>query len=170
LAIKFRNRYRIESTRLRGYDYSRDGAYFVTICTKNRDCIFGDVVVVETGLRPVSTTINLSGIGKIVMECWCDLPNHYSNIVLDEFIIMPNHIHGIIKIQNHDQEEKKHGLSEFIRAFKSFSSRRINELRKTNKNGIWQSRYYDHIISSDSELKRIREYITENPENWFNDQ
>jgi len=132
VAIKFRNRYRIESIRLRGYDYSRDGAYFVTICTKNRDCIFGDVVIVETGLRPVST-INLSDIGKIVMECWYDLPNHYSNIVLDEFIIMPNHIHGIIKIQNQGQEEKKHGLSEFIRAFKSFSSRRINEFLKTKR-------------------------------------
>ena len=89
---------------------------------------------------------------------------------MDEFIIMPNHIHGIIKIQNQDKEEKKHGLSEFIRAFKSFSSRKINEIRKTNKNGIWQSRYYDHIINSVSELKRIREYITENPKNWFNDQ
>jgi REP element-mobilizing transposase RayT len=104
------------------------------------------------------------------MECWYDLPNHYSNIVMDEFVIMPNHIHGIIKIQNQNQEERKHGLSEFIRAFKSFSSRRINEFRKTNKDGIWQPRYYDHIISSDSELKRIRAYITENPKNWFNDQ
>jgi len=186
MAKKFRNKYRIESTRLPGYDYSRNGAYFITICTKNHICIFGDVVV-ETGLRPVSTNnsnnsnnsnenvkdtmrINLSEEGKIVSNCWFDLPNHYSNIILDEFIVMPNHIHGIIKIQNYTGKKQKHGLSEFVRAFKSFSSRRINEFHKSNNSETWQHRYYDHIIHSDNELDRIRKYIKNNPDDWFNGQ
>lgn len=182
----------MESTRLRGYDYSRNGAYFITICTKNRICLFGniDVVVVEAGLRPASTTIpdtaiipdiniipncisakiKLSDAGKIVFDCWCDLPNHYSNLILDEFIIMPNHIHGIIMIRNYSDEKQKHGLSEFVRAFKSFSSRRINEFRKTNHNQTWQPRFYDHIIKSDNELDRIRNYIINNPANWVKDR
>jgi putative transposase len=180
MAIKFRKRYRIESARLRGYDYSRDGAYFVTICAKNRKCIFGAISTiedsnyddVETGLRPVSTTpiIKLSEIGKIVSDCWFDLPNHYPNIILDGFIIMPNHIHGIITIHNKKQDEQIHGLPEFIRAFKSFSSRHIHENVKPNKSGIWQPRYYDHIIRTDSELNHIRCYIADNPTNWFNDR
>jgi REP element-mobilizing transposase RayT len=116
---KYRNKYRIASSRLPGYDYSRNGAYFITVCTYNRENLFGDVIVVpgdtvetgpiddvETGLRPVSTTtksteIKLSDFGKIVSDCWYDLPNHYPNIILDQFIIMPNHIHGIIIIQNY---------------------------------------------------------------------
>ena len=167
-------RYRIESTRLKGYDYSRDGAYFITICTKNKFRLFGEIKnynndeCVETGLRPVSTStpptpqMILSNIGQIVTDCWYDLPNHYPNIILDEFIVMPDHIHGIIIIRNGSDNKLKHGLSEFIRAFKSFSSRRINELNKT-KISIWQPRFHDHIIRSDNELNRIRLYINNNP-------
>ena len=180
---KFRHQYRIKSSRLGGYDYTRNGAYFITICTQNHICLFGDIVV-ETGLRPVSTNnpdnfknsgiktaiMNLSDEGKIVSHCWFDLPNHYLNIILDEFIVMPNHIHGIILIQNYSGEKQKHGLPEFMRAFKSFSSRRIHEFRKSNHPDIWQSRYYDHIIRSDNELDRIRTYIKNNPGNWVTDK
>jgi putative transposase len=189
MTTKFRNKYRIESVRLNGYDYSRNGAYFITICTKRHLCLFGNIDV-ETGLRPVSTNksdksdnsdisnktgkktirINLSEEGKIVTVCWFDLLNHYSNIILDEFIVMPNHVHGIIIIQNYTGEKQKHGLSEFVRAFKSFSSRRINEFRKSNNSETWQQRYYDHIIHSDNELDRIRKYIKNNPDNWLTDQ
>jgi REP element-mobilizing transposase RayT len=151
-----------------------------------------DFMIVETGLRPVSTItpntpitpncilakIKLSDAGEIVYDCWYDLPNHYSNIILDEFIVMPNHIHGIIIIENNIEtglrpvsiEKQKYGLSEFVRAFKSFSSRRINEIRKPNKYEIWQPRFYDHIIHSDNELDRIRNYIKNNPKNWINDR
>jgi putative transposase len=192
---KFRNRYRISSTRLNGYDYTRNGTYFITICTKKHICYFGNIVGVETGLRPVSTddkndlnninisdncdnpnnlnitvSIKLSIEGKIVSDCWFDLPNHYVNIILDEFIIMPNHIHGIIRIQNNTYNQQTHGLPEFVRAFKSFSSRRINEFRKSNLTETWQSGFYDHIIRSDNELNRIRTYIKDNPVNWLNDE
>ena len=87
----FKNKYRIESTRLQEYDYSSQGAYFITVCTKNRECLLGALV---------DGQIILNNFGKIVLDCWHDLPNHYSNIILDEFVIMPNHIHGIICIDD----------------------------------------------------------------------
>jgi putative transposase len=190
----FRNKYRVESTRLRGFDYAKNGAYFITIITKNRICLFGEIThcgAVETGLRPVSITdptvthestdptetisfdilipkMIISDAGKIVSDCWYDLPKHYNNIILDEFILMPNHIHGIIKIQNRNDGNIKHGLSEFMRAFKSFSSRRINEINGRVKNEIWQSRFYDHVIRSEDELSRIQIYIRNNVFNWRN--
>jgi len=119
MASRFRHKYGIETTRLNGYDYSKPGNYFITICTKDRKPLFGDII---------DEKIKLSKTGKIVSECWLDLPNHYPNIILDEFIVMPNHIHGIIIIRNGSENNLNHGLSEFIRAFKSFSSRRINKL------------------------------------------
>jgi len=85
----FKNKYRIESARLPGYDYSQYGAYFVTIVTHNRENFFGEIV---------NGKMLLNEIGKIVLHCWNDLPNHYENIILDEFVIMPNHVHGIIII------------------------------------------------------------------------
>lgn len=177
---RFRNKYRSATTRLYGYDYSRSGTYFVTICTKKHICYFGNIIV-ETGLRPVcaenvinpdnpTASIKLTEEGKIVESCWYDLPNHYSNIILDEFLIMPNHVHGIIIIAKLSGESQTHGLSEFIRAFKSFSSRRINELHRSIVSATWQPRYYDHLIRSDNELDRIRMYIRNNPRNWFDDE
>jgi len=205
MVLKYKGKFRIESTRLKCFDYSRNGAYFVTICTKNKIHLFGEIENdnndhgdndhgdnihgdfvhgdnvhgdnvhgdnVETGLRPVSTTISspkmkLSDFGKIVADCWYDLPNHYSNIILDEFVVMPDHIHGIIIIRNGSDNKIKHGISEFIRAFKSFSSRRINEFNAvTVKSGIWQPRFYDRIIRSDNELNRVRLYIKNNPANF----
>ena len=123
MASRFRNKYRIETTRLNGFDYAKPGNYFITICTKDRKPLFGEIT---------DGKIKLSEAGKIVSECWSDLPNHYPNVILDEFIVMPNHIHGIIIIRKGLENNSKHGLSEFVRAFKSFSSRRINELRKSN--------------------------------------
>lgn len=157
MGTRFRQKYRIETTRLKGYDYSRPGNYFVTICTRKRKPFFGELIKGE---------INLSEAGKIVSECWFDLPNHYPNIVLDEFIIMPNHIHGIIRIVYRSNNIINHGIPEFIRAFKSFSSRRINQFKTTHSqksSGIWQLRYYDHIIRSNRELDIIRSYIKNNP-------
>ncbi|HAI74128.1 MAG TPA: transposase [Candidatus Moranbacteria bacterium] len=90
---KFRNKYRIKSTRLKKYDYSQDGAYFITVCTKDREHFFGEII--DEKLQETKQS-------KICMACWLDLPNHYSNCILDEFVIMPNHAHGIIVIQNHN--------------------------------------------------------------------
>lgn len=85
----FKNKYRIESIGLKGYDYSTPGSYFITICTKNREHYFGEIykgILIE------------KSIAKIVRHCWFDLTSHYHNCLLDTFIIMPNHIHGIIII------------------------------------------------------------------------
>ena len=181
----YRNKYRIETTRLRGWDYSRDGFYFVTVCVKDRICLLGDVV---GGL------MKLNEYGKIVNDCWYDLPNHYSNIKLDAFCIMPNHIHCIIEIDNvgaalpiisgsvdtgfkpvsttttPPTSIKRHGLFEFVRALKTFSARRINELRKSAGKNVWQSRFHDHIIRDDGSLQRIRNYIVNNPKSWDDDK
>ena len=191
----YKNKYRVETTRLKNWDYSSNGYYHITICTKTREHIFGRIVV-ETGLKPVSTKMTLNEYGKIVEKCWHDLPDHYSNLKLDEFVIMPNHIHGIMIIDNNDipasagvvetglkpvstrtttpiptqtTNKKQHGLFEFVRAFKTFSSRRINELRLSPGTSVWQSRFYDRIVRDENELNRIREYIQNNPINWKND-
>jgi len=184
----YKNKYRVESTRLKGWDYSSPGAYFITICTKNREWLFGDVV---------QKSMFLNNNGKIVEKCWFDLPRHYENLELDQFVIMPNHVHGIMMIDietvpasrvetglkpvstetstakttDMDNRKKKpHGLFEFVRALKTFSARRINEHRKTYGKPVWQTRFYDRIIRDDNELYRIRNYIMDNPANWKNDE
>ena len=166
---KFQGKYRIESTRLKDYDYSRNGAYFVTICTKNSRHLFGSIV--DQKLIP-------NRQAEVVTECWLDLPAHYTNCVLDKFIIMPNHVHGIIIMDNEIVETglkpvstagrvaKSYSLSEIIRGFKTFSARKINEYQNTRGKAFWQSRFFDHIIRNREELKRIRQYIIENPLKW----
>ena len=89
--IRFKNKYRIPSTRLQNWDYSSSGWYYVTICTKDRICYFGSIT---------NRKINLSDIGKIAKQYWKEIPDHFNNIILEEYTIMPNHIHGIIIIQN----------------------------------------------------------------------
>ncbi len=105
---KYQNKYRIASTRLQNWDYGRNGSYFITICTKNREYFFGDIVVVETPESGVSTTqkMVLSDIGKIAEKYWFEIPQHFPFVKLGSFIVMPNHIHGIIIIDKPD--EKNH--------------------------------------------------------------
>jgi REP element-mobilizing transposase RayT len=178
-----------KSPRCNNWDYSTPGYYFVTICTKNREYIFGHIV--GTGLRPVPTwwepvptpeskreRVNenklenpfypmiLNDYGKIVLQCWNDLPNYYKNCEIDEFVIMPNHVHCIVNLNRYE----KNGLSEIVGSLKSFSSRRINELRGVIGTTIWQSRFHDHIIRNDIELYHIRNYIQNNPANWIQDE
>jgi putative transposase len=122
----------------------------------------------------------LNDNGKIVVSSWYDLPNHYNNLVLDEFIIMPNHLHCIMIINNHVETGlrpvsenaivKRHGISEFVRALKSFSSRKINLLRNSKYPEIWQARFFERVIRNDNELFYIRNYIINNPTNWLFDE
>lgn len=155
--------------RLRGYDYAAQGAYFVTLCTHDRECMLGNVV---------DGAMEVNRYGEIVLKCWYDLPAHYLHCRLDECIVMPNHFHGIIMIDNVGNGFKpfltkpfptKHGLSEIIRGFKTFSSRRINEI-KEDFAFRWQKSFYDHIIRNKGELDRIRQYIMSNPQNWESDR
>jgi putative transposase len=160
--------------RLQEYDYSQNGYYSITVCTQGRREWFGNIE---------NDTIKLNEYGKIVMECWHDLPAHYMNIKLDVFTVMPNHVHGIIVIVGNGLKQrmcvgnglkpfptiKMHGLSEIIRGFKTFSSRRINEKIKNRQNFRWQKSFYDHIIRNELSLNRIREYIVHNPQQWATD-
>ncbi len=164
----FKNKYRIKSIRLQNWDYSSNGAYYITICTKNRECLFGNIVAGK---------MTLNDLGEIVNQCWFDLPNHYGNCKLDEFVIMPDHIHGIIIIDNDHgsihveaglkpaSTNKRHGLFEIVRGFKTFSSRKINKMQNLFY-FQWQRDYFEHIIRNENELNRIRAYIINNPFKW----
>jgi REP element-mobilizing transposase RayT len=151
------------SIRLRNYDYAQQGAYFITICTKNRNALFG---------RICNGKMELNEFGNIALYTLLDLPNHNTNVILDQFVIMPDHIHAIIIItgskdlQNSNVNIKKHGLFEIIRQFKTFSARRINKLRNTPNKPVWHRTYHDHIIRNDKELNIIRKYIINNPLKW----
>jgi putative transposase len=174
------------STRLPGFDYSHPGAYFVTVCIHDRKQeFFGNVVggiMVE------------NDFGNAVRQCWNDLPAHYPHIRLDEFIIMPNHLHGIIVICDSapvvgaglkpaptkpaptkpingmiPHSNPHRGLPEIVRALKTFSARRINEMRQTPGIPVWQRNYYDHIIRDAKSHYFIRQYVRNNPANWTAD-
>ena len=154
-----------KNQRLKDFDYSTTGYYFVTICIVRMGIYLG---------RIFNGEIKLNRNGEIINECWQDLPNHYPNCELDEYIIMPDHFHGIItiesgytsKVNKNEIVKKLHGLSEIIRGFKTFSSRRINEKLKEPGNFRWQKSFYDRIIRNEKELFNIRRYIQQNPLKW----
>ena len=147
------------SIRLSGYDYSQAGAYYVTIVAHGRECLFGEIT---------NGDMKLSRYGKIIQYVLLDVPKHYPHLELDIFCIMPNHVHIII-VLNHNVLVKRHPLSEVIRAFKSFSAKRINLLRKTPGIAVWQRNYYEHIIRDEKDYESKRNYILMNPQNWEND-
>ena len=162
------DKHRRRSIRLKDYDYSTAGAYFVTICTHNRECVLGEIADGEMRLKEA---------GQIVRAMWEQLPYHYPHIGLDAFAIMPNHVHGIVTLNDPvgagfkpaPTGGKPHGLPEIIRAFKTFSSRRINQFRQMTGVPVWQRNYYEHVIRNEKTLNAIREYITANPYQWQED-
>ncbi|MBL4887840.1 MAG: transposase [Flavobacteriaceae bacterium] len=188
---KYQNKYRTDSMRLSGYNYSAEGYYFVTICTQGRDHFFGEIIVGEMKLNP---------IGEIAYEQWHLSEKIRQNIVLDEFVIMPNHIHGIVIIDNHKYRRdvaaqrlynaaqrlyetkrvydgkhpemseispKKTSLSHMIREYKTAVTKNA---KKINHQFVWQSGFYDHIIRNNKSLQNIRLYIQSNPKMWHKDR
>ena len=165
---------RRRATRLRDHDYSAPCAYFVTMCTQNRLLLFG---------RVIGDKMAANRLGSIVEDCWTRLPDHYDNVSLDAFILMPNHVHGVINIEDKPTvvgagfkpalaaalASKLSGVPEIVRAFKTFSARRINEMRASPGTPVWQRGYYDHVIRTESELDRVRTYIVDNPRKWSED-
>lgn len=184
------------SVRLQGYDYASQGLYFVTVCTKNRECLFGDIVDGE---------MRLNEEGRIVEECWMDIPKHFLNVNVDHdvFVAMPNHVHGILAIDDvptggrrgkaclasdaggncrgvacyaptgermSEISPRSSSLGAIIRSFKSAVTKRINNLWGTSGETIWQRNYYDHIIRNEAILERLRTYIQENPAHWLEDE
>jgi REP element-mobilizing transposase RayT len=170
-------KHRRQSIRLKGYDYRSPGYYFITICCYKKECFLGNII---------NNKMILNDWGRIVEKTWHDLPNHNPNVSLDAFIIMPNHIHGIIRLvgagskpalnmydgSRADLESaptKNHSLSEIVRQLKTFSTRRINEKINCVGTKIWQRNYFDHIIRDIKELKLTRQYIKINPHHWDRD-
>ncbi len=158
---------RRRSIRLKGYDYSQSGGYFVTICTRNRECLFGEIV---------DGNIRLNDLGRGVAKCWQWLAEQYPYIQLDEWLVMPNHFHGILLIMNERRggsrtaPTKQKPLGRLIGAFKTVSTKQINEYRDTPHAPVWQRNYYEHVIRNEIDLEEIREYIKNNPIKWLEDK
>ncbi len=161
------------SIRLKEYNYSQSGYYFVTVCARGRDFLFGDIVDGE---------MVLNEYGKILASCWHDLPDHYDNVELDRFIIMPNHVHAIIIVGaglprpnttaqgNIGREDRAPTLGQIVAYYKYGTTKQINKLRNAGIKKIWQRNYYEHVIRNDNDLTNIREYIVNNTSKWQDDE
>jgi putative transposase len=156
------------SIRLKDYDYSQSGAYVVTICTHDKQFLFGQIV---------DGNMILNELGKIIHDEWVKTEQIRENVKIDEYIIMPNHLHGIIVIPCNRRDVLQYvptnqfrspsgNIGSIIRGFKSASTKRINEMRETPKMPLWQSNYYEHVVRNDDDLNDIREYIINNPLKW----
>ncbi len=175
--------HRRKSIRLQGYDYSQAGAYFITVCTHNRVPLFGEIV---DGVMVLNTA------GQIVEKCWCAIPEHFPQVTLDEFVVMPNHVHGIITVgannhlpqhylplpsdetpiqSNEPPRPLQHGTSRaigsMVRGFKIGVTRWFRA--NTDIHAVWQRNYYEHIIRNEDAYLKIAEYIQTNPQRWETD-
>ncbi len=158
------------SIRLKEYDYSRAGAYFITICTYNKEYILGNIIHGE---------MISNEYGMIVENEWVKTAEIRTNVILDKYVVMPNHIHGIIIILD-DGRDTEHRVPTFeqfgkptsnslptiLRSYKAVTTKRINEIRKSYGKTVWQPRFYDHIIRDKNELDKIGQYIINNPLQW----
>ncbi len=171
MEIKTRHR---RSLRLPNYDYSRTNAFFLTICAAHKKMLFGQI---KDG------SLKLSECGQAVEEEWFKTQNLRAYVTLDEFIVMPNHFHGILWLDRDEQSTARRAptaerfgqpvpgsLPTIIRAFKAAVSRRVNTMGKSGKSEVWQRGYYEHVIRDDASLNRIREYIVNNPLTWVSDR
>jgi REP element-mobilizing transposase RayT len=143
--------------RLREFDYTRAGHYFITVCTLDRRCLFGEIR--DGGLAP-------SAIGRVVEQCWRDLPTRFDVVELDAFVLMPNHVHGLLRIG----ESARTSLPDLLRVFKSQSAHLSRALRSAVQAPMWQRGYYERIVRDEADLDRIRDYIVDNPYKWDLDE
>jgi putative transposase len=166
----YKNRYRVESTRLSHWDYSSSAWYFVTICTRDKDCSLGEIA---------GDTVRLSSVGQIVFEEWNHVLCIWPTVSTGDFVIMPNHVHGIVILGDTSVETRLRGVSTrdgvrrptlgtVIRQFKSRSTTRI--WATGHRDFGWQSRFHDRIIRGERELTAIRQYIANNPAKWALDK
>jgi REP element-mobilizing transposase RayT len=143
---------RRKTIRLPEYDYAQPGTYFVTVCVADRACLFGTIA--DGRMTP-------NQLGSTVIESWNDLLVRFRVVDLDAFIVMPNHVHGLIEIC----APMARGLPAVVAAFKSISARRINAVRGS-EGPLWQRGFYEHVVRNESDRDRIRTYIDENPMKW----
>lgn len=175
------NKHHRRSIRMKGFDYSQPGKYFITICTHQRQLLFGDIV---------DGVMMLNELGQIVQQCWTEIPKHYPDVKIDEFVVMPNHMHGIITIAagndgihrggtrvmgatTRHQPQHVHpmqpcGTSQtigaIVRGFKIGVTKWARQ--NTNIHTVWQRNYHDQIIWNQQALHNIRRYIIQNPSKW----
>ena len=179
---KFQNKYRSESARAQWWDYGNEGAYFITICTKNREHLFGEII---------NGIMHLSHLGVLADVLWHEIPHHSPNVKLGAFVVMPNHIHGILILNGNVGTLSSSSLSQppnpetiiknqqmanispqsgpvsaIIRGYKSAITKHANRLGIENG---WQPRFHDHIIRNEIEYQRIHNYIVNNPVKWEKD-
>jgi putative transposase len=177
LQIKFtvmsNNRSR-RSIRLKGYDYSADGAYFITICVRDLECLLGEI---HDG------QMILNEYGAIVRDVWEDLPERVSDIDIDEYVVMPNHFHAIVLINKSPQSteiykdldvddskaRRKMILPKVVGRFKMLAAKAINQSREI-EGSFWQHNYYERVIRSEEDCQIIRQYIINNPRQWEMDE
>ena len=181
---KFKGKYRISPARLQSWDYANNGAYFITICTKDRNHFFGKI---EEG------KMNLSQVGVIADLMWFEIKHHAKNIELGEFIVMPNHIHGILILngsqENNDdlllsastssnelpktigqqrfQHQGNNTISAIVGSYKSAVTKHANRL---GFQFVWQPSFHEHIIRDEQSFERIQNYVANNPSNWNKDK
>ena len=158
------------SLRLKEYDYAKAGAYFVTMCTQDRRCLFGDIAADQ---------MYLSDAGNMLAGLWSDIPNRLPLVEIDVFVVMPNHLHGVIVLPDvasvgSDEMTKVPNLGDVIGTFKSLTTVEYVHGVKTKswpgfQQRLWQRNYYDHVIRNGRDLERIRRYIDENPARWAYD-
>ena len=186
----FQNKYRTQTVRLKNYNYAQNGSYFVTICTKNRENFFGKIV---------DGKMIVNNLGNFAKKCWQEIVLHYPQVQLGEFVVMPNHVHGIIIIDD-DCGDNKNAINRrgainhrgaINRAsaggitgqknpmlnpnclgaiIRAFKSRATQKIRLIDPQFSWQSNYHEHIIRNEKSEQRISEYIIENPQNWNTDK
>lgn len=164
-----------KSLRLKRYDYSQTGAYFITLCSQNKEYLFAKIFEGNEG------NIELNPIGKIASEYWFQIPEHFQNVELDAFIVMPNHIHGIIilskkRAQNIEPQKNSELLHN---EFQHIILQSLGSIIRSYKSSVthwchvhgydhfrWQRNYYEHVIRNEDDLNTIREYILYNPSKW----
>jgi REP element-mobilizing transposase RayT len=184
---KYKNKYRIPSARLQGWDYRNAGAYFITICTHQREHFFGEIK---------NDKMILSTIGAIIQGFWFEIPKHFDHVQLGEFVVMPNHLHGVLILSEMDDNDmvetlqcnvsttdttgkpnpeffrrispKSGSVSRIIGSFKSICTKHIRQTFP-DLNFKWQERFHDHIIRDERSFLNISNYIVDNPRRWEKD-
>ena len=162
--------YHRHSIRLRGFDYSQEGYYFVTICTYHHECLFGEIVDGKIVLNP---------LGLIVKHNWIAISNHFKFVRINQYMIMPNHIHGILIVDGvgaglprptSGRGNRAPTLGQMIAYFKYVCAKQIHRIIDNPQLPIWQRNYYEHIIRNEKDYWAIKQYIKDNPKNWERDE
>jgi REP element-mobilizing transposase RayT len=179
------------SIRLKGYDYSRAGLYFITICVQNRECLFGEIVgssyvgaALVAALNPTPThpqSMILNDAGRMIESEWLALKKRFAHIELHEYVVMPNHFHAILEIVENDERATTRvapttnkTVGDMIDAFKSITT--VEYIRSVKNHEwnrfegkLWQRNYWEHIIRDEESYERIAAYIARNPDKWNED-